>query len=214
MSVDKMAIFDLDGTLNDVNLFAVRAFHKAMEELGITDSLSGEEITSMFGAPWNTITSTLLPNISKETMEKLNELIDKYEFEFVELYGKSFPGTIESLEKLRENGYFIAVCSNSRIVYINKVTAAIGIDHLLDHKQELHDGCKKDDMVKLILDTFVPEKAVMVGDRVYDMDAAISNGIPFIGCMYGCAPHEMETVECKIDGAHQIYDAVCEVLEM
>lgn len=38
-------------------------------------------------------------------------------------------------------------------------------------------------------------KAVMVGDTLLDRQAAVDNQIPFIGCVYGFRPYEMEQVE-------------------
>lgn len=208
MTVDKMAIFDLDGTLNDIMMYAVKSYQLGIKDMGIPNNISEEQIRSMFGAPWNTITKALLPDIFEEQASELTKNIDKYEFELMEKYGRAFPGVTESLEALRHDGYFISVCSNSKIVYINKVLSTIKIDHLIDYKQELHDGCKKQDMVKLVLDKFNPSVAVMIGDRVYDMEAAQVNNIPFVACLYGCAPDEMKNEKYKIETAHDIYSMV------
>lgn len=213
MSTEKMAIFDLDGTLNDVISYAIDAFYMAMETEQIESNITREQVISMFGAPWHIIAKTAFPNILPDQIKRFNDVIDKYEFELIKERGRTFPGTVESLQKLRDNGYVIVVCSNAKINYIDKVSESIKIDHLIDYKQELHNGFIKNDMVKLILDKFQPKKAIMVGDRFYDKDAAKSNNIPFIGCLYGCAPDEMIDAEYKIESATEIADMVMDILE-
>ena len=47
--------------------------------------------------------------------------------------------------------------------------------------------------MKIVLDKIRPDKAVMVGDRHHDMQAARDNGLPFVGCQYGYLPHEVDS---------------------
>ena len=48
----------------------------------------------------------------------------------------------------------------------------------------------------------------MVGDRIFDIQAARANGIPFIGCEYGYAPEEIQDADVVVREAAEIYGAV------
>ena len=71
-----------------------------------------------------------------------------------------------------------------------------GIISKLDYLQELEAGMDhKGQSLGKLLREVSPEKAVMVGDTLLDRQAAVDNQIPFIGCVYGFRPYEMEQVE-------------------
>ena len=57
-----------------------------------------------------------------------------------------------------------------------------------------------------------PERAVMVGDRAYDLLAAEYNGLAFIGCTYGYAPHEIARADCLISSGAELAQAVLHAL--
>ena len=52
----------------------------------------------------------------------------------------------------------------------------------------------------------------MVGDRIFDMEAARGNSIPFIGCLYGYCPAEMAGSDRTVDCAAAIFDAVQDLI--
>ena len=53
----------------------------------------------------------------------------------------------------------------------------------------------------------------MVGDRIFDMEAARGNSIPFIGCLYGYCLAEMAGSDRTVDCAAAIFDAVQDLIE-
>ena len=69
-------------------------------------------------------------------------------------------------------------------------------------------GCTKSDTLKIVLDKIRPDKAVMVGDRHHDMQAARDNGLPFVGCQYGYLPHEVDGADIRVARAEDIPRAV------
>lgn len=68
------------------------------------------------------------------------------------------------------------------------------------------------DTLGLLLQREEPEAAVMVGDRIFDMEAARGNSIPFIGCLYGYCPAEMAGSDRTVDCAAAIFDAVQDLI--
>ena len=63
---DKLVVFDLDGTLNRTDLFAVDAHLTALREHGRTDVLP-EEVAATFGAAWQDYMKVLLPDADLAT---------------------------------------------------------------------------------------------------------------------------------------------------
>ena len=60
----------------------------------------------------------------------------------------------------------------------------------------------------MVLDKIRPDKAVMVGDRHHDMQAARDNGLPFVGCQYGYLPHEVDDAKVRVAKAADIPQTV------
>ncbi|MEG0693523.1 MAG: HAD family hydrolase, partial [Oscillospiraceae bacterium] len=107
-----------------------------------------------------------------------------------------------------KDGYLIAVCSNASERYIRMVLNALNIIDKIDYIQPLLPDLIKDDTLRLLLTREKPEKAVMVGDRVFDKNAARANNIPFIGCMYGFENSEVSDADIAIKTPSEINDAV------
>ena len=70
------------------------------------------------------------------------------------------------------------------------------IEDKFDYIQALTEEGTKVKSLKRLLETCKPGWAVMVGDRIYDLEAAEENELPFIACKYGyCAPGELDGCE-------------------
>lgn len=192
MFTSKLAVFDLDGTLNQTHLYSVKAGYKAIEAMGLcpanyTDAM----FIACLGKRGEDYTRELIPNIDDEGIQKYLAFEMEYEKECIAEGADCFPGVRESLKTLRDAGWAIGVCSNSKLPYINMVLDALGIQELIDYRQELINGLTKKETLQLLLNRTAPQKAVMVGDRIYDKEAAEFNNIPFVGCLYGYTPDEV-----------------------
>ena len=170
----KLIVFDLDGTLNRTELFAVEVHRMLQTEFG-WPAQSPEEITAGFGAP---------AGFLKREAE--------VEYDYMHL-AAAYEGCQQMLSDLRENGWETAVCSNSSFRYISMILNATGLMHQIDYIQPLEKGMtEKSQSLHALLERVPHSMAVMVGDTAYDCQAAKACGIPFIGCLYGFRPAEME----------------------
>ena len=88
------------------------------------------------------------------------------------------------------------------------VLKALNIYEKIDYIQPLMRNMIKDDTLRILLEKVKPQKAVMVGDRVYDKNAAKANNIPFIGCKYGFKSSEVEDGDAAVDAVCEINNAV------
>ena len=106
-----------------------------------------------------------------------------------------------------------AVCSNSSVRYISAVLKAIRLDALIDEIQPLDpDSRGKDESLARLLERVQPRKALMVGDTIFDLEAARKNDLPFIGCLYGFRPAEMAAADRKVAAVSEIPAAAQDLL--
>ena len=79
------------------------------------------------------------------------DAVAKYELEFIYDKGKPYDGVLNSLKKLKENGYYTAVCSNSSRRYITMVLEALGLMPYIDFIQDLQPNMTKVQTLALLL---------------------------------------------------------------
>ena len=211
MMLKKLAVFDLDGTLNRTDLYSVPAHLKALAERGI-HNITPEQIISTFGERASDYVQKLVGNVTDEEARSYLDAVAKYELEFIYNKGKPYDGVLDSLKKLKENGYYTAICSNSSRRYITMVLNALGLMPYIDFIQDLQPNMTKVQTLALLLDKEKPDKAVMVGDRVFDVEAGHKNNLKVIGCLYGFNPDELKDADVKIESAGDIYTAVVQLI--
>lgn len=211
MSRDKLVIFDLDGTLNRTDLYSVAAQQKALEEFGVTGIPEADLKGCLGGRPID-YAKRFLPHLTHEDHLRYLERELYWEKVIMEKSCGSFEGIPELLDRLHQAGYRTAVCSNSARDYIVPVLTALHLLDKIDAIQPLLPGLTKVDTLGLLLQREEPEAAVMVGDRIFDMEAARGNFIPFIGCLYGYCPAEMAGSDRTVDCAAAIFDAVQDLI--
>ena len=204
---NRLVVFDLDGTLNKTDLYAVPAHRKALLECGIS-GITDEFIISTFGARSMDAAPSLLNtndiNICREYISK----VSKYESELIKDLAGEFDGITTMLSTLKDKGFEIAVCSNASERYIRMVLDVLNLTRFVDYVQPLLDGLTKNDTLKLLLEKVNPNKAVMVGDRIYDKLAAKHNHIQFIGCLYGFNQSEVADADYPVVCPLDIIDVV------
>ncbi|WP_040197851.1 HAD family hydrolase [Candidatus Soleaferrea massiliensis] len=202
-----LVVFDLDGTLNRTDLYAVRAHTEALRQYGVTH-LSEEEIKSFFGGPAENFCRHVFPDMDDKQVRGYLDVVAAFENEYIKEYRASFDGVPELLDRLHTDGYLLAVCSNASLRYITLVLTELGLIRKIDHIQNIVPGLAKTETLAMLLEKVRPDNAVMVGDRHFDLEAAKANHLPFIGCLYGFAPEEMRQADIAVERAGDIYDAV------
>lgn len=204
----KLVVFDLDGTLNRTDLYAVPAHRTAFEELGMF-GVTDEEIISNFGASDTDYLKKMVPHLNREESQRHLARVAELEEYFLREFHGEYEGVTGMLAALKKLGYRIAVCSNASSRYICCVLQTLNLSSYVDEIQQLVEGTDKSRSLALLLARVRPDAAVMVGDRFYDMDAAAENGLPFIGCAYGYGKEEeMAAANVMVESAADIVSAV------
>ena len=187
-------IFDLDGTLIKSEEGLYDSITYALEKSGV-DPGDRKDMKRMIGPVlWESFQKFY--NMSAEEADRANAY-------FVEAYDKEglynvsvYEGVEEMLGTLRNAGRILLVVTAKPRDMAERVLNHTGIDKYFQAVIGPARGNKKTDKGSLLrealsflaktgTDHFQKEQAVMVGDRMFDMQGAVETGIPSIGVLYG-----------------------------
>ncbi|MEJ2517556.1 MAG: HAD hydrolase-like protein [Methyloceanibacter sp.] len=199
-------VFDLDGTLVDTAPDLTNALNHALKRHGygtVAPGLVREAVGR--GAP-AMIYEAL--GIESGTDAILRDFLIHYEANIARL-SRPFPGAVALLERLKNRGAILAVCTNKRVRLANLLLEALELDSAtapgkgrlealeLDHHFATIAGRDTFETSKPhpdhLLGTIAasggdPGRAVMVGDSTADIQAAHGAGIPSILVSFGYSP--------------------------
>lgn len=202
----KWIIFDLDGTLSQTDLFMVPAIREAMEICGI-NMCNDDKIRATIGERVEETNLKFFGEKSCHAAEEFWGCVESLQNNKYADYMETYEGVEEMLDFVHESGYMTAVCSNAEISYIQDVLGKINILTKIDKIRPVIPGKEKTESLRVFLEENKPEFAIMVGDRIYDIDAARENDILSIGCLYGCGDwKELQDADFLVEKPEEISD--------
>ena len=193
-----LVIFDMDGTLLKSHTYAVFAIQNALKDVYKKNNINRELptpelILSKIGQPSVQFYLDLLDENHKHLIDELHTGIQDHE-EIALKSGKGmlFPGTEETLAYLQQQGYRIGLESNCSMRYFGNVKNVFSLDKYLDISQCIgeREGLNKISIISDFIKKLKSKKAVVVGDRSYDVESGKANGCITIGCLYGYGKKE------------------------
>lgn len=207
-----IVIFDVDGTINQTEVYAVKAYRKALEEVGKT-GFSDKEFIERIGAPFEQDVRYFFGENQSEQVEIFKTLIQKYWIDGMKESAKTFEGIHQMLEELKEKGYKLAICSNASKWELDVILGKLEVNDYFDVIQGVTEKNNKKYSLEELLLREKPELAVMVGDRSYDKEAARYNQIPFVGCKYGYGkPEELSDCEYSVETVLELSRIIDEIV--
>lgn len=183
----KAVILDLDGTLLDTTAGVVFAVEKTIVErkLPMPDNVT---LKTFVGPPMQLSFQKHFGLSEEEALIAANDFRTNYKSHSL-LRAELYPGVIEALEELKRRGYKLAVATNKSHENAMAILEHFGVAQLCDFAMgsDLAGKLKKADIIVRCLAGLgvEPEKAVYVGDSVFDLEGATSVGMDFIGATYG-----------------------------
>ena len=187
-------IFDLDGTITDPKVGITTCAKFALKEMGY-EQHAEQELTWMIGPP---LLNTFIKITGCDEAEG-QRLIAKYR----ERYSVSgvhentlYPGIENLLKHLKESGKILAIASSKPTLFVEQILDDFNLKEYFDVVQGSDMAGKhveKEDVLKIALSKLgITEnrelyKAVMIGDRKFDILAAKSFGMKSIAVTYGYA---------------------------
>lgn len=182
-------IFDLDGTLTDSKPGIVGCLRKVLDAHGI--AVSGP-LDRFVGPPVEEWAVELLPDGSEEDRIALAaDYRGCYDREGWK-NNSVFPGVNQMLSELHNDGFPLYVCTSKQHRFAVRIVDHFGLTGLFravyGDKLEYPSHSKIGLLARLIAEQSLdPHSTWMIGDRVFDIDAAHANSIPclFAGWGYG-----------------------------
>lgn len=184
-----LILFDLDGTIFDTAETILNSLRATIEYAGIR-KLTKEEEWSFIGPPILKSIKKYYPELSDEEIDKLVEYYRAYYIDNELLKAELFPGVLETIISLRDNGYKVALATYKIMKCVTPLFEKKGMTKYFDsiRGSVAESGLTKADIMKLAMEdckvTDV-DRVCMVGDTEYDLRGAIACDMPFIGVTYG-----------------------------
>ena len=177
-------LIDVDGTLLDTREFILRAFEHSIARHGLAYP-GRAHMAAQVGLPLEEIYAAIHPNLEPALVESHRSFQEENQHLAV-----AFPGTAETLARLRERGLQLAaVTSRSRRTSVRSLEVS-GLIELFDAIVSAEDAAAlKPDPAPLRHALAVlgadSTGAVMVGDTAADILAGRALGIRTVGVTYG-----------------------------
>ncbi|PFG12203.1 adenosylhomocysteine nucleosidase [Bacillus sp. es.036] len=190
-------IFDMDGTLFQTNKILALSLEDTFQYLRSINQWDGEapiaQYREIMGVPLPKVWEALLPDHSMEVRERTDaHFLKRLIVNINDGKGELYPNVKEVFSSLKENQCAIYIASNGLSDYLEAIVRHYGLDHWVTETFSIQrvDSLKKSDLVQKIAEKYELTDAVVVGDRLSDINAAKDNGFVSIGCHFDFAKEE------------------------
>jgi len=205
----KAMFLDIDGTLMDTNYLHIEAWAWAFEEVGARPPRSRIHHEVGKGS------DKLIPEFVEDgKAERVSELHSEYYAELQER-GHPLPGAKELVTSLAERGYEVWLATSAKPEELEHHMQELGAEGEIAwvvSSDEAEESKPAPHIFGLALERagVSPEDAVVVGDSVWDVEAAKDAGVRAAAVMTGGAFSRAELEEA---GAYAVYDDCHELLD-
>ncbi len=205
------ALVDIDGTLIDSNLLYVLAWRRAFQRVG--QQVTVTDILHKIGMGGDKLVPAVLGNDDGHTADQVRRF---YRQEFREKglveHAEVTPGAAELLRTLKARGIRVALASSAEQEDVDQYLEQLGGWQAAEAVATRADvaATKPDaDLFVAALEKLGrPSRALVIGDTVYDVEAARKLGLPCVCVLSGGI--EREVLERA--GAAGVYESPTDVL--
>ena len=181
-------LFDFDGTIADTGEGLFNSIQYAVRSLGF-EPLSEEVLRTFVGPP----VYDSFKRVLGADDETVHTAVEKYREFYAEkgIYEfRLYDGILELFNELKANGIKIVLASAKPQRFIIKLVGYIGIEDVVEFISSPADDKADPSKVTLINNALAAmnvekEKALMVGDRHFDINGANGAGIESVGVTFG-----------------------------
>lgn len=182
----KLVIFDLDGTLLDTSngIFnSVRYVEQHME----LRPIKNEQLRDFVGPPPKLMYMKIY-GLDESTAFKAAQKHREYARTHAIYEAQIYPGVIELLHVLKEDGYKLAVATLKEQKVAEKILSYFNLSRFFDvvvGMDENETFTKARTIVEIKKAVQDNEKSVLIGDTIYDLSGATEFQMDFIAATYG-----------------------------
>jgi HAD superfamily hydrolase (TIGR01549 family) len=209
LSEKEAVLLDMDGTLVNSNELHASAWAEVLERFG--HEISAEQVWPLIGKGGD----KLLPELTgidaeSEEGKRISEARTKV---FIEHYApriKAFPKVKELLQCLQTHGKKIVIATSASEEELNAILKSAGLEDCFPAMTSADDAenSKPDpDIIQAALKKVgePAERAVMIGDTPYDIEAALRAGISIIAFRSGgWSDEDFEGATAVCEGAEEL----------
>jgi phosphoglycolate phosphatase len=185
----RLAVFDVDGTLVDSRTLIQQAMAAAFEHIGLA-APDYDSTRQIVGLNLQEALDALAPGLDQSGRQSL---VKAYGEAFVAAHEESgeplYPGAAELLERLRGDGWLIAMATGKSRRGVERVIRTHNWADLFDSTHCADDGPGKPHPAMLVECMKVlatpPSMTVMIGDTAHDMRMARAAGVRAQGVAWG-----------------------------
>ena len=186
--------FDLDGTITDSKPGILKCIRHALDAKGVP--YTEEQLDQMVGPPFRVSMRDILGVTDTALIE---DMIRFYRGEY-EVSGwrdcTVYPGMRELFARLKDGGIRLAVATSKPLRFTVMMLDGLELSRYFDFIGGAESDSSRDSKIAVIryvmenLGMRSPEGALMVGDRLYDMDGAKEAGMHSAGVLWGYGGRE------------------------
>ncbi|WP_110456147.1 HAD-IA family hydrolase [Shewanella algidipiscicola] len=195
----ELVIFDWDGTLMDSVGKIVACMQQTAKELNLLVPTE-TAVRDIIGLSMDEALNVLYPSASHQTRQNMINVYREQYLQLNQTPSPVFDGAEELLLSLKASGHQLAVATGKARAGLNRVLHETGFtQHFVASRcaDEAHSKPHPQMLQQLLQQlTVAPEKAVMIGDSIHDLNMARNAGMDAIGVSYGA--HSAERLSAAL----------------
>jgi HAD superfamily hydrolase (TIGR01509 family) len=206
----RAVLFDIDGTLVDSNYLHVDAWARAFGELD--QQVDSWRIHRSIGMDGEKLLDELAPGLDSAARTRATELHGQFYLASSSRL-RPFAGSRELLRRLNDRGLTVVLATSAPEAELEQLRAVLDVEdaiRVVTSSEDVSDAKPSPDIVQVALARagVRANEAVMVGDTVWDVQAAERAGVACIGVRSGGVSLD----ELKSAGAVVVYSGVSDLL--
>lgn len=208
----KAVLFDLDGTLLDTLEDLAEATNYSLEKLGFPRR-SVKEIRAMVGNGVVRLLTEALPKDKKDAICEILPIYNAYYANHAAIKTRPFEGILPMLDRLKEEGYGLAVISNKPDYAVQTLVKKYfpAIEFAVGEREGIRRKPFTDSIEEAIRLIGADRSEVLfVGDSEVDVETAKNARIPCVAMTWGFRDRD-ELIHC---GAEKLADTANELYEL
>jgi HAD superfamily hydrolase (TIGR01509 family) len=204
-------LFDIDGTLVDSNEQHVNAWAFAFREEGHPQEL--DDIRAQIGKGGDLLVPELLPDVDDAVRKRISTRQgDRFKDMYLDNV-RAFEGAAELIKRVHASGRKVVLASSAKQDELEHYVGLLGVKSLITTTTSIDDvetSKPEPDIFGVALEkiSVEPSNAIVVGDTIYDVDAALRAGIATVGVTSG----PFDERQLKAAGAIAVFADVAFIL--
>ncbi|MCH5296516.1 MAG: HAD hydrolase-like protein [Ruminococcus sp.] len=211
----KLIIFGFDGTLADTSPGILHCFNTTATSMGF-NPVDRKSMYGIIGFPLEAGLRKLFDMNDGEIEYAINNYSKLYSMKGKEMF-YLYSGIEETLYKLKEDGYLLAVATQKHDMYTRDMLKTYKIEDLFDAicATDVGKDLYKSNLLRMACEKLgvLPEESIFLGDNYVDAQGAEEVGMDFAAVLYGWGfrtKAEAQQYNCRlyIENSDDIYNMI------